>query len=393
MAAVMYGATGDDGDLVELKETQFAKEVDLQDFLSKHPALLAGDQMNPADPRRFLLVTAEAGVAIAEGGSDYFSLDHLFIDQDGIPTLVEVKRSTDTRIRREVIGQMLEYAANACAYWDVSRLRAIFELRCKEAGLEPRDELGQISTGPDIDPNSIWEKVAYNLKQERVRLVFLSDKFSPETQRIIEFLNRQMENSEAFAVEVSQYTGGGMRTLVPRVLNPSVLQADRRAAAAGKGEPWTADRFYKNLADRNGPDPAALFRDIQIWAQSQLQLAIFFGKGMSDGSIQITYKRGDDPLTYQIGDTVIMTLWSYGRVEIEFQYLMGRAPFAAVEKRQELWRRMTTESSLKISEEKIDKRPSVQWKDLSDPKNMRALLNAMEWVVVELDSARTRRPN
>ena len=116
----MYGATGE-GDLVELKETLFAKEVDLQDFLTKHPALLAGDQMNPADPRRFVLITAEAGIAIAEGAGDYFSLDHLFIDQDGIPTLVEVKRSTDTRLRRAVVGQMLEYAANACAYWDVGR--------------------------------------------------------------------------------------------------------------------------------------------------------------------------------------------------------------------------------------------------------------------------------
>jgi hypothetical protein len=109
MAAIMYAASGD-GELVELKETLFAKEVDLQDFLTRHPALLAGDQMNPADPRRFVLITAEARIAIAESAADYFSLDHLFIDQDGIPTLVEVKRSTDTRIRREIVGQLFEAA-------------------------------------------------------------------------------------------------------------------------------------------------------------------------------------------------------------------------------------------------------------------------------------------
>jgi hypothetical protein len=33
-------------------------------------------------------------------------------DQNAVPTLVEVKRSSDTRIRREVVGQMLDYAAN-----------------------------------------------------------------------------------------------------------------------------------------------------------------------------------------------------------------------------------------------------------------------------------------
>jgi len=51
-----------------------------------------------------------------EDGSGRWSLDHLFLDQDSIPTLVEVKRSSDTRIRREVVGQILDYAANALVY-------------------------------------------------------------------------------------------------------------------------------------------------------------------------------------------------------------------------------------------------------------------------------------
>ncbi len=50
----MYGAT-QGGDLVELRETLFEKELDLQAFLTKHPALLAGEQMNPADPETLRL--------------------------------------------------------------------------------------------------------------------------------------------------------------------------------------------------------------------------------------------------------------------------------------------------------------------------------------------------
>lgn len=385
MTAVMYGATGD-GDLVELRETLFAKEVDLQDFLSKHPSLLAGDQMNPSDPRRFVLVTAEAEIAIAEGAADYFSLDHVFIDQDGIPTLVEVKRSTDTRLRREVVGQMLEYAANACAYWEASRLRAVFERRCEGARLSPDEELAKLNLGADQSADDIWEKVGQNLKQERLRLVFLSDKFSPETQRVIEFLNRQVQTTEVYAVEVPQYTdtGGEMRTLVPRVLNPSVLQADRRAAAAGRGELWTEERFYRDFAERNGPEAVPVFRQIHRWAEAQPRLAAQCGRGKSDGSIKILFKRGDDAAVYQTGDAVILTLWSYGLAEIEFQYLMSRPPFDAVEKREELWRRLTIGSSLKIAKNRIDLRPSVKWSDLADANNMRVLIEAMEWVALEL---------
>ena len=340
--------------------------------------------MNPSDPRRFVLVTAEAGIAIAEGAADYFSLDHLFIDQDGIPTLVEVKRSTDTRLRREVIGQMLEYAANACAYWDANRLRSVFERRCEAAGVSPHEELAKLDFGQGHDPDDIWEKVGQNLKQERLRLVFLSDKFPPETQRIIEFLNRQVQATEVYAVEVPQYTGSGMRTLVPRVLNPSVLQADRRAAAAGRGELWTGDRFYRDLAERNGPGAVPVFRQIHQWAEAQPRLVTLFGRGKSDGSIKILFKRGADATIYQSGDTVILTLWSYGLAEIEFQYLMARAPFDAVEKREELWRRLTDGSSLKIARSRIELRPSVKWSELADSKNMPVLLAAMEWVVQEL---------
>ena len=84
------------------------------------------------------LVTREMAVPGEEDGAGRWSLDHLFLDQDAIPTLVEVKRSCDTRIRREVVGQMLDYAANAVAYWPVEEIRAKFEAGARTTGLIPR---------------------------------------------------------------------------------------------------------------------------------------------------------------------------------------------------------------------------------------------------------------
>jgi hypothetical protein len=182
-----------------------------------------------------------------------------------------------------------------------------------------------------------------------------------------------------------------MKTLVPRVLNPSVLQADRRAAATGSGELWTADRFYSDLAKRCGNEAVSVFRKIEEWSHSLPELAIFYGRGKSDGSLQIAYKGGDDPSIYQYqsGDTVILTLWSYGRVEIEFQYLMARQAFASQAVREELLRQLTLRSTLKISAEKISKRPSVQWSELADAANMRTLFSAMEWVVKEFAATKS----
>lgn len=197
-----------------------------------------------------------------------------------------------------------------------------------------------------------------------------------------------MEKSEAFAVEVPQYTGGGMRTLVPRVVNPSVIQAERRAASTSRGDVWTVDRFFDDLTSREGPNPISIFRDILIWAEAQPKITIFFGRGKSDGSIQVTFKRGRDPSLYQSGDAVIMTLWSYGRVEIEFQYLMAHEPFTGAERRKELWRRLNASTSFTLPEDKIDKRPSINWRDLAKPGSLSVLLTSMEWVISELDRAR-----
>src|SRR3954464_787034 len=92
--------------LTTVVETPYPKEEVLQLLLASCPELLPGDQINPEDPRRWLLVSREVLIPGEEGGSGRWSLDHLFLDQAAVPTFVECKRSSDTRGRREVIGQM-----------------------------------------------------------------------------------------------------------------------------------------------------------------------------------------------------------------------------------------------------------------------------------------------
>ena len=116
-----------DGPLVEMNEEAYDSENLLQELPAQYPNLLAGDQVSTLDPRRWLLISRERGLPSEEGSGNRWSVDHLFLDQDAVPTIVEVKRSTDTRIRREVVGQMLDYAANAVVYWPVEAMRAEFE--------------------------------------------------------------------------------------------------------------------------------------------------------------------------------------------------------------------------------------------------------------------------
>jgi hypothetical protein len=89
---------------MEMRQTPYDSEALLQRLLADYPNLLAGEHIDPDEPRRLLLITREMPVS-GDGGSDRGSLDHLCLDQDAVPTLAEVKRSENTQIRREETAQ------------------------------------------------------------------------------------------------------------------------------------------------------------------------------------------------------------------------------------------------------------------------------------------------
>ena len=192
----------------------------LQELLEKYPTLLPGDQIDSLNPRKWLLITREMSIPDNEFNKGRWSVDHLFLDQDGIPTLIEVKRSTDTRIRRGVIGQLLEYAANAVIYWSEEKIRSTFEIICENKNEEPGQYLSNYFDD-ELDYENYWMSVKTNLDLGKVRMIFLADKIPFELKRIIEFLNEQMNPAEVLDVEIKQYTNGKHKTLVPRIIGQS----------------------------------------------------------------------------------------------------------------------------------------------------------------------------
>jgi hypothetical protein len=108
------------------------EDKELQRVLENNPDLLAGEQINPDNPRRWLIVKREMSGPDPTSGSNSWSLDFLLADQDATPTFVECKRFNDTRARREVVGQILDYAANGQYYWTKDELRSMAEESAKK---------------------------------------------------------------------------------------------------------------------------------------------------------------------------------------------------------------------------------------------------------------------
>ena len=364
----------DSGGLVEMTERAYDSEAFLQDLLARYPNLLAGDQMDSVAPRRWLLVTREMALPSEEEGPGRWAVDHLFLDQDAIPTLVEVKRSSDTRMRREVIGQMLEYAANAVVYWPLETIRAQFEAGCTAGNLDVEQVLAEF-LGADADVEGFWQRVKTNLQAGRVRVVFVADVIPAELRRVVEFLSAQMDPAEVLAVEIRQFVGQGLKTLVPRAFGQT---AEAERPAPRESRQWDEESFFQNLEARRSAEEIAVARRVLEWLKAR-DLKIRWGKGKTWGSFY--------PLI-EHKSTVHWTfsVWEWG-IEIEFQYMRTRPPFDDEEKRLELLRRLNEVPGISLPADAITRRPSIPLGKLSDEDALSQFLAVFDWYVEEVVSA------
>ncbi|MFJ7196411.1 MULTISPECIES: hypothetical protein [unclassified Streptomyces] len=236
--------------LSALEAAAFETEAEFQTLLARHPRILDFGSLADGRPLRLVLVAREMRVPTSnESGSTYW-LDHLFVDADGVPTLVEVKRASDTRIRREVVGQMLDYAANGARYWPAALLQRTFEETCARGERPLEDAYRDLLGGQS--PGEFWTTVEERLAAGRMRLLFVADRIPLELRAIVEFLNRQMRQTDVYAVELAQYRGSGdYRVLVPRV-HGEVATANKTQSRSGQtGRRWTRADMDAALESRS----------------------------------------------------------------------------------------------------------------------------------------------
>jgi hypothetical protein len=208
------------GALTPMAEAPYDDENALQQLLAEHPELLPGDAMDPEDPRRFILVGREVPVA-------GYRLDHLFIDHEAVPTLVETKLEANREIRRLVVAQMLDYAANAASEWDAGKLSGwLADIAGDAAGTALASLDHQFETDDEF-----WAQAEQNLRDGKVRLLFLSSEIPDSLRRVVEFLNERMTPTELLAAELRQFVGEDGN----RILQSSLVGQTERARAV-KGQ-------------------------------------------------------------------------------------------------------------------------------------------------------------
>ena len=347
---------------VPMREELYEAEELLQALIAEHPEVLAGDESG--EQSAWLLLKREAGVGP-------WSLDHLYLDQAGVPTLVEVKRSSDTRARREVVAQMLDYAANAAAYWTAESLRTWFEDECRQKQIDPEKKLSEAFG--ITDSAGYWETVKTNLGADRIRLVFVADEIPAELRSIIELLNRQMTDIEVFAIEVKQYIDAKAErhTFVPRVIGQT--EAAKAVKSGGTRRQWDKESLLAAIAD---PELKAIAVELIEWAGSQARpdVRATYGTGSGLGSASVKLERGNVRLS------TAFSVWTNGTVQIPFYFL--NPPFSESRDLREQFRLRINEAvpgaHLPPEGDKTYA-PEFSLSALSDERTRHEFLSTIEW--------------
>jgi len=264
------------------------------------------------------MIKKEMPVPDPTTGSDRWSLDFFIVDQDAVPTFVECKRYKDTRSRREVVGQVLEYAANGHYYWTGDIIRGYAEEAASKRGRNLEELLQALRPTNDESIEAFCSRIQENLREGQLRIVFFLEESSMELRSVVDFLNRQMERTEVLLVEARQYEMGKKRVISPMLFGytEQARQVKRTVTVntSGTRKKWDRSSFMADARNKLGEQKADTL--VALYDQFQeMGCDIRWGTGSNRGSFSF--------IAPNICSPSFLSVISDGNMALNFGWLNG----------------------------------------------------------------------
>ncbi len=219
---------------------KYEGEPHLETMLLNNPELIP---MGDLDLPSLKVVISQTGLPGA-GKTDLIG-----VDENGEIAIIECKLANNRGIKREVIGQVLDYAAHI---WQMTYDE--FDELIKKNKRRPLIELiKDIISAPDWSEENFKKNIEDNLKSGRFHLLIACDTLDHELKTIIEYLNSGNKFFEIYALEVKYFANNEFDIVAPRIFGEVPTPS-----ASGKID-WSP--LWEDIEDRLKKSLPKEFRD------------------------------------------------------------------------------------------------------------------------------------
>jgi len=278
-----------DAGVVSLKEEPFLGEARLQRLLEENPELIALDEV---DSSATLLIPIGSEVSL--GGQ---ALDLLFIDAAGRLTAVEAKLRKNSQVRREVVGQTLEYISYLSTWTidDVERQAASYfssestPARFRDISLHSAmcSSMGADDSNARPDEDDVRARVADKLGRKDLCAIIAVDRVVDPLRRIVTFLNR-VSSVSVLLLEVLEYRAPDGTRLASINIYGGPERRPTRTSLRGA---WDTERFLAKLQVHASPQSVPIAERLSQFIQEQADSPVW-GSGLDEGSVGFGIRRG-----------------------------------------------------------------------------------------------------
>lgn len=236
------------------KTKGYTNEAHLRDLLAAHPTLIpgAGD---------FAQVCTEFGTAA--GSSDVVAVDI----ENGL-TVVECKMASNPQVRREIIGQVLDYAST---FWrmPVEEFDAIWCKRTSHSLFEDSNKSQEMRARLNRD-----------LSSGEFRIILAVDEINDDLKRIVEYLNNiTLAAVAVIAVAYSRSEDNGTEILVSNSFGAELVRAKNERFNNLRHQ-WSPDE-YLAWVDKEDPEASKVAR---VLISALTENGFYVGGGQSQES-------------------------------------------------------------------------------------------------------------
>ena len=298
----------------------------LQSLIHQYPSILPTNEIEP--------IFSPLVSLGREVGASSWSIDNLFISPEGYLTIVETKLWRNPEGRREVVGQIIEYAKEVSTWTFDDLDHKVRERNTDATG----NQIGVIDVirraNIDIEEESesdLIDSITRNMQRSRFLLLIVGDGIRESTKELAEYLSLSPQLHFTLAlVELMIYQFNEGRLIIPqlvtrtREITRAIIRFDGNQiqqisvdtdvgpeSDSSKSKRYTLseDEYFALLQERTGPEEVEFAKQLKKEVES---FGCFIE--MKQASYTIRYR---DPLESN-QKLSLLIVSSYGTIDIAY---------------------------------------------------------------------------